>query len=49
MGMAADTFRQLNKLLEDINAELGSDRPSNWTRDGIINKIKELKEKAGVK
>jgi hypothetical protein len=38
------TIHTLNGLLSDINGALGDERPDNWTRDGILNRIEELKK-----
>lgn len=34
----------LHQLLVDINKQLGSESPEDWTRDGIMNKIIELQK-----
>lgn len=45
MKSANETVTEtLHQLICDINEALGSDRPDNWTRDGILNQIKELQE-----
>jgi hypothetical protein len=39
-----DTLQKLNDLLGQIYVELGGEDPENWTKDAILNRIKELKK-----